>query len=169
MARKKKDRYGLGGEVHFQMAPMIDVVFLLLIFFICVTTFKKADKVELALAYAETAKEYLEDAGTMIINVRPDGVIVTDGLEFRPGAPATLKAYVQGKVDSVGHANFKVAIRADRKAKMKQVKDVYRAAAHAGLTRISLITMTRKRQLPTTGSGGGVAPGPGPDEDELIY
>ena len=146
MARKKKDRFGLRGEVHFQMAPLIDVVFLLLIFFICVTNFEKVDKIDLNLAYAKTAKEYQEGKSTMIVNVRRDGGIVVDGIEFVRGAKETLRLHMQKIADGSGGPHFRVAIRADRKAHMKEVKDVYRAAAHVGLTQISLITVTRQEK-----------------------
>ncbi len=167
MAKKKKDRFGLGGEVHFQMAPLIDVVFLLLIFFICVTNFDKVERVDLALAYAESAKEYQKDKSTMIVNIRSDGTIVVEGIVFLKGAKEKLQVYMQGVVDEIGGPNFKVAIRADRKARMKEIKDVYRAAAHVGLTRISLVTETR-RTAPVTGAGRAPIEGE-PPEEELIY
>jgi len=144
MMKAKKDRYGLRGEVHFQMAPLIDVVFLLLIFFICVSTFHKTDQVEMILAYARTAEEYKKDEATFVVNVQEDGTTIADGETFL--TKSALQFYMVGLVDEVGGPTFKVAIRADRGAEMKGIKDVYRAAAHAGLTRISLITQTRKQE-----------------------
>jgi len=168
MARVKKDRYGLRGEVHFQMAPLIDVVFLLLIFFICVTNFDKIDRDDLALAYAETAKEYIKDDTTLIVQVRPDGSVKAGGFVYLKEAKLKLQGYLQNIVDTRG-PDFKVAIRADRKARMREIKDVYRACAHVGLTRISLITETR--ESPQIGPGGPIKPG-GEEEiadDDLIY
>ena len=91
MARKRKDRFGLSGEVHFQMAPLIDVVFLLLIFFICVTNFDKVEREDLRLAYAETADEYKKGADTVVVQVRPDGTISVPGLVFTKFAKARLQ------------------------------------------------------------------------------
>jgi biopolymer transport protein ExbD len=42
-------------EESFQMAPMIDMVFLLLVFFMTVSTLAKEARPELELAYSETA------------------------------------------------------------------------------------------------------------------
>jgi biopolymer transport protein ExbD len=144
MARKRKDRFGLGGEVHFQMAPLIDVVFLLLIFFICVTNFDKVEREDLRLAYAETADEYKKGNDTVTVQVRADGTMTVGGLVITKFAKTALQDYFQGLVNASG-PNYRVAIRADKRARMKEIKDVYRAAAKAGLTRVTLITETRRR------------------------
>jgi len=145
MARRKKDRYGLRGEVHFQMAPLIDVVFLLLIFFITVTTFHQTEQVDMILAYAKSAKEYKKTQATMVVNVTTNGLIVSGSYTFY--TKDELQSFMQSVVDIRGHTNFKVSIRADQNARMKEIKDVYRAAAHVGLTRISLVTQTRKQEM----------------------
>jgi biopolymer transport protein ExbD len=167
MAKRKKDRFGLGGEVHFQMAPLIDVVFLLLIFFITVTTFDKAEKVEVRLAYAKTAEKYQEGEDTLIVSVTDRGDILVQGKLFL--TKRALQDYMQGLVNEFG-ANWKVAIRADRNARSKEVNNVYRAAANVGLTRISLITETREQEVAARqaepGAAGGEKKKP---EDEVIY
>ena len=169
MAKKKKDRFGLGGEVHFQMAPLIDVVFLLLIFFICVTNFDKAENVDLLLAYAESAKEYQKGTGTMIVNVTKHGEIIVVGKKgrvvFLHRGP--LQQHMQRIADGSGGPHFRIAIRADRKAKMKQIKDVYRAAARVGLTRITLVTQSRKPV--ETGPAGAVSVEDEEPEEGMIY
>jgi biopolymer transport protein ExbD len=144
MARRKKDRFGLGGEVHFQMAPLIDVVFLLLIFFICVTNFDKVEREDLRLAYAETADEYKKGNDTVTVQVRPDGTITVPGLVITKYAKTALEDYFRGVVGK-GAVDFRVAIRADKRARMKEIKEIYVAAAKAGLTRVTLITETRRR------------------------
>jgi biopolymer transport protein ExbD len=165
MARAKKDRYGLRGEVHFQMAPLIDVVFLLLIFFITVSTFYETDKVDLILAYAKTAKELKEGEGTLTVNVTAKGEILVNGLPFT--GQGALQVYMQKL--ATGVPNYKVDIRADRDAHWKEIKDVYRAAAHAGLTRISLVTQTRQGEEQGQGVGAPVSGEKKPGEEDLIY
>jgi biopolymer transport protein ExbD len=167
MARRKKDRFGLSGEVHFQMAPLIDVVFLLLIFFITVTTFDRTEKVDVRLAYAKTAEEYEEGRDTLVVNVTERGdVLIGEHLFLTKRA---LQDYMQGLVDTFG-TGWKVAIRADRDARSREVNNVYRAAATVGLTRISLITETREEHMvagrPEPGVLGEEEQIP---EDELIY
>jgi|GEM_PF-136945 len=159
MAKAKKDRFGLRGEVHFQMAPLIDVVFLLLIFFITVTTFYEAENVDVMLAYAKTAEKFKKGDDTLVVNVTRDGDIVVEGQKFLKEA---LQAFMQ---DLMGNpdmpTSYRVAIRADGKARMKEVKEVYRAAARAGLTRISLVTQTRESEK------AGLGPAAPKEEEEI--
>ncbi|MBN1918594.1 MAG: biopolymer transporter ExbD [Verrucomicrobia bacterium] len=169
MARKKKDRFGLSGEVHFQMAPLIDCVFLILIFFICVTNFDKVEREDLRLAYADTADEYTKDKGTLVVQVRPDGTIVAGGKPMRHQPKEELQNYFQNLVDRLGTTNYRVAIRADKRARWKEIKDIYRAAASVGLTRVTLVTETRQR--PGEGGAGTseehlLGLGTGEDEDD---
>ena len=165
MAKRKKDRFGLSGEVHFQMAPLIDVVFLLLIFFITVTTFDKTERVDVRLAYARTAEQYEKGENTLVVNVTERGdIFIGEHLFLTKRA---LQDYMQGLVDDLG-AGWKVAIRADRDARSKEVNNVYRAAANVGLTRISLITETREEHIVTGRAEPGVLEDEVP-EDEVIY
>ena len=170
MARKKKDRFGLGGEVHFQMAPLIDVVFLLLIFFITVTTFHNAEKVDVILAYAIMAEELKEGQAPLTVNVTKDGEIIASvggAGQRRFTDKAALQEFLVGLVSVAEGPTFRVAIRADRYAQWKEIKDIYRAAAHAGLTRISLVTQTRKEQLRR--APGSRPPGEEEPDPDLIY
>lgn len=169
MAKKKKDRFGLGGEVHFQMAPLIDVVFLLLIFFITVTTFHQTEKVDMVLAYANMAEALKEGQAPLVVNVTEHHEIIVEvgGIGRKVVHKAALQEFLVGLVSEVGGPTFRVAIRADRYARMKEIKDVYRAAAHAGLTRISLVTQTRKEQLRR--ASGSPLPGEEEPDEELIY
>jgi len=144
MAKRKKDRFGLSGEVHFQMAPLIDVVFLLLIFFITVTTFDKAERADVRLAYAKTAEKYEKGENTLVVNVTERGNVLIENHLFL--TKRALQDYMQGLVDTFG-TGWKVAIRADRDARSREVNNVYRAAANVGLTRISLITETREERM----------------------
>jgi biopolymer transport protein ExbD len=170
MHKRRKDRYGLGGEVHFQMAPLIDVVFLLLIFFITVTTFHEADKMDMILAYAKMAEEF-KDKGSLVVNVTRTGSIVVlgqDAVQREFTDVGSLEGYMDDVKAQQG--DVPVAIRADKYARMKEIKDVYRAAARAGLTRISLVTQTRKEeQKMITGRPEIVVGEDEVPEEDLIY
>jgi len=170
MHKRKKDRYGLGGEVHFQMAPLIDVVFLLLIFFITVTTFHQADKMDMVLAYAKMAEEF-KDKGSLVVNVTRTGSIIVlgrDATQYEFTDVDSLEGHMENVVAQEG--DVPVAIRADKYARMKEIKNVYRAAARAGLTRISLVTQTREdEQKLITGRAEIAIDGDEIPEDELIY
>lgn len=68
-------------EVAMNLAPMIDVVFLLLIFFMVATTFIEREK-ELAvdLPQAQSGEEPSKNPELVIINILEDGTVKVDSL-----------------------------------------------------------------------------------------
>ena len=75
--RVRDDNQDDGAEV--QMAPLIDCVFLLLIFFLVAATLKKAHKeLEIQLPHAAAAIKTKSEPDTLIIEVAKDGTIYMD-------------------------------------------------------------------------------------------
>lgn len=74
-------------DISLDLTPLIDVIFMLLIFFIVATTFVKP-KFEVALPDAESAKLVAEKDKTPICAVTVDvaGTIFFDGIETPPDA-----------------------------------------------------------------------------------
>ena len=72
--------YSKEEKLRFEMAPMIDIVFLLLIFFFCVSRFHEKESDEtIQLAIAQSVKQLKIDNNTMLVNVRQDGTVVLSG------------------------------------------------------------------------------------------
>lgn len=66
---------------ELELAPMIDVVFQLLIFFIVTWQFARFERdMDISVPSAEQAENKDRQAGEIIINVRKDGEIVLNGL-----------------------------------------------------------------------------------------
>ncbi|RMH04605.1 MAG: biopolymer transporter ExbD [Planctomycetota bacterium] len=73
-------------EVEMDMTPMIDVTFLLVIFFIIVNDMTQSELEELKLPVAITAVNDDPPKGRPILNVMPDGeVIIKRQSYFKPG------------------------------------------------------------------------------------
>jgi biopolymer transport protein ExbD len=68
LGRKRDDK-----QVEINMSPMVDMTFLLLIFFLVTTTFVKESGVDVNRPIASTAKA--EENPNMIIGVTKDGMI----------------------------------------------------------------------------------------------
>lgn len=67
-------------NVEVAMAPLIDCVFLLLIFFLVATTLKKIDEeVPLTLPDAETVVEVQQPEGFVVISIDREGGFYLDG------------------------------------------------------------------------------------------
>ncbi|MGA0368800.1 MAG: ExbD/TolR family protein [Kiritimatiellia bacterium] len=71
--------------IQFQLAPMIDVVFLLLCFFMTTTLYSQWEtEVDITLPTASTGENLQRLAGEIIINVFADGSLVVNGRSLSP-------------------------------------------------------------------------------------
>ena len=124
-------------EGKMDMSPMIDMVFLLLVFFIVVSTpmvVKMDAKVKPSVAY--NAKQPEEKRGRIVVNVRSDGTIypidVEDGpLETDEDITEYVKAFKE-KYDNQGF-DPRLHLRGDRESVFKYTRKVIKAAALAGV------------------------------------
>lgn len=65
---------------ELELAPMIDVVFLLLIFFIVTWQFARFERdMDISVPAAEEAQDTDRQTGEIIVNVRDDGTIILNG------------------------------------------------------------------------------------------
>jgi biopolymer transport protein ExbD len=118
------------------LTPMIDVVFLLLIFFMLSTTFSKLSEIEVDLPEAQAMKSESNAAINLIIDVQgryflEDKLLInrqTDTLR------RALEERVQGRKDAV------VLISADAKTPHQAVITAMDAARQAGIVHVSLAT-----------------------------
>lgn len=98
--------------VGMEMTPFIDVVFLLLIFFLVATTFQRAERqLQIALPIAAAAGPLSSALREIVINVNAQGQLFVSS---RPVSTDELRALVEQAVS--GNANQKVTVRGDRHA-----------------------------------------------------
>jgi biopolymer transport protein ExbD len=125
MARRRKSH---PPEEDFPMTPMIDMVFLLLVFFMTVSTLARADKqVELDLPESSESDvpEDLSDRGTVSLDA--------DGNIYLGARPLTLeKMQSEMKAALEFNPDLRVHVRADQKTPYHQIKKVLRACAEVG-------------------------------------
>lgn len=99
-----------GAGVSIEMTPMIDMVFLLLIFFLVATTFQQSEReMQIALPFANSSAPISALLQELIINVDAEGKIILGG--------RTLTAEeLQSRVSESVAANpeQKVTVRGDR-------------------------------------------------------
>lgn len=81
----------LGEDSQLNLAPMIDVVFLLLIFFMVATTFATLEEqIDLDLPVAESGEAPIEIPDELIVDVDRDGNLFLAGSAVDEGALANL-------------------------------------------------------------------------------
>jgi biopolymer transport protein ExbD len=111
------------GETGIDLAPMLDFVLNLLIFFIITTSFVKEAGVEVTRADAETAVH--REKGNILIAIRPNGEIWMDRqqVDIRGVRPLIERLHVERPDDSV----IIVADKASRTGLLASVMDAVRA------------------------------------------
>ena len=119
------------------LTPLIDVVFLLLIFFMVTTTFNQHANLRVELPDASNAVQSNEDNKVEVI-IDKNGQYFIDGTSLLDQKSRTLVTAL-GKV--VKNRNTeKILIRADAQAPHQSVVSVMDAAGKLGLTQISIAT-----------------------------
>jgi len=131
-------------EVPFQIAPMIDIVFQLLIFFLM--TFKLVEQdfareVSLPIAANGTERK-AEPVMEVCINVLPDGIVRVGEKFYKP---ADLAAVLKRETASAGKGiERKVLIRGDREAHYGKIMRIMAACAEAGIWNVAFSTFDRE-------------------------
>ena len=137
------------GEPEFQVAPMIDVLLVLLIFFMSITSAQvlKVDK-SITLPIAANALKMDSQRSQAIVNVRWDeaakesSYIMDDKAYSDPAdltkALAAAKKIGEAKVNVGPNPAFRCVIRGDRDAYAASVTRAMNAAAEAGITDVTI-------------------------------
>ena len=141
MASKKLHRAAAGSddELQVDMSPMIDMVFLLLIFFIVASTVivvKQDPEVEPPVAkYSKKAKD---GKGRIVINVRQDGTFLAETATLTFDDSEDIQKYVkERKAIEEGKGLVPVIhLRGDQGVPFKYVRKGIRAAALAGVDNV---------------------------------
>ena len=71
-------------DAELNMTPMIDIVFIMLIFFIVTTSFVKETGIEVSRPSADTAER--KEKGSILIGIRGNGEIWMDNRQIDPDA-----------------------------------------------------------------------------------
>lgn len=138
-------------ELAIDMTPLIDVVFLLLIFFMVTTTFSRETRllVNLPEANAEVAES---DLGQIEILVARDGSFSING---RGLVNASIETLVQGlEVESGGDHSLPILLIADAEATHQSVVTAMDGIGQSGFTRLNIATQRpqQSEQLEQPGS-----------------
>ncbi len=132
-------RKGLSEEVEVNLTPLIDVVFLLLIFFMVTTTFDRDAKIKINLPTTSNAVTTPEKNETLEILIDNQGKYFVDGREILNNKPETLFRAMSQILDQRGK-NPPLVISADANANYQSVVTAMDIAGRLGLTNFSMAT-----------------------------
>lgn len=125
-----------------QMAPLIDVVFLTLIFFITVSVYASMEsEVDIQLPTANSAIQNERTQGEIFINLRSDGRVVLNGREMSIDE-------LQGVLQRVAELfpGGSVIIRGDRQAALGYAITVLDCCRKADIPNVSFAALTEETQ-----------------------
>jgi len=135
-----KFKRSIKAEAGIDLTPLIDVVFLLLIFFMVTSTFTRQSNLLINLPEAEGS--VAEDAALRIeILVSRDGGYTVNGRELLDSSFAALTTALAEL--SAGDTDVPVTITADADTTHQSVVTALDAVAQLGITRLSIATRRR--------------------------
>ncbi len=134
-------------DLQINLTPLIDVVFLLLIFFMVSTTFKNESRMQIRLPEASEAAVPAEDLRLLEVQISEREEFAVRGPE--EDSAQTLINNDQDTIyralrDKSGDTRPLMVIRADRRTPHEAVVRAMDAARRLGLTRVTFATTDRE-------------------------
>lgn len=130
-------------EIDINVTSLIDVVLLLLIFFMVSTRFVEHSQLKLTLPVASPAAS-TRDPAVIEVSIDRQQQCYVDGKALVNTSPRLLEQALREA--AAGRESPTVVISADRETGFQRVVDVMDAASKVGLTRISFPTKAREAE-----------------------
>ncbi len=124
------------------LTSLIDVVLLLLIFFMVSTSFVKQSKITISLPEADSLPLVEETPGQIDIMITEAGTYLVNGRELINSRPETIRNALQ-KVSN-GNNDLLLTISADANAKHQDVVTAMDVAGRLGFVKISIATVNEQ-------------------------
>jgi biopolymer transport protein ExbD len=125
-----------------QLAPMIDIVFLLLIFFIVTWQFSRSEtEMKISVPSSQEGADPKRVLGEIIVNVRVTGEVVVEG-------QVMTQAQLKEKLAAIArqHKNQPIRLRGDAEASYQTIVEVIDTCQKAGIWNISFATQRKKTE-----------------------
>ena len=148
--RYRSDHRRMSGTMAFNATPMVDVIFLLTIFFMLVTRFSSAEQIRMELPKPKNSQaKVTRMPERIVINCRmadlddPAGRLVLYGIG--PNRPEPL-ALISDRLASMKQASpqLQVVLRADRRLHYADVRAVMRVIARHGIEMLNVVAHVRE-------------------------
>ena len=125
-------------SVEVNLTPLIDVVFLLLIFFMVTTTFDRHAKLKVSLPES-SQKSTQQQSDPLVLSIDAKGNYFINGRQVVNQSLDTLKQALQKVIGE--NTDMALVLRADANTPHKAVVRAMDAASQLGLTKLSIATV----------------------------
>jgi biopolymer transport protein ExbD len=126
-------------EPEVNLTSLIDVVLLLLIFFMVSTSFVKQSQISIRLPQAQNTPEVEEIPDQLEIMITEQGTYLVNGRELVNNRPETIRNALQKT--SGGNTQLPLTISADANARHQYVVTAMDVAGKLGFVQISIATV----------------------------
>ncbi|MBK1727009.1 ExbD/TolR family protein [Halorhodospira neutriphila] len=126
-------------EPELNLAPLIDVVFLLLIFFMVTTTFVREAGLDITLPESSAARSAAPEA--VEVSVGADGTYYVGEQALINRRPETLAKALREALEAGGGEQQRVVVRAAAQAPHQAVVRALDGVGRAGVERVSIATL----------------------------
>ncbi len=134
-------------DPEFQIAPMIDILLVLLVFFMSISTTEVLQSdAGINLPVAKDAKEAKDNPGQVIINIAYNAInnttaITVQDVEY---GPAELVGLLQNQVAK--NPLIRVLIRADRQVRYEFLRKVLESVGNAGVGNVTFSVVDKEME-----------------------
>ncbi|MFT6862055.1 MAG: biopolymer transport protein ExbD [Akkermansiaceae bacterium] len=136
-----------GEAVEMDMSPMIDMVFLLLLFFLVVSN-PKTIKIDpnLTPSVAENAQAAKTKNGKIVVNVRKNGDVIQEDTKTQLNGMDDLQDYIKKEKERVQGKGYEpvLHIRADQGVEFKYVQRVIKSGAAVGVKQVAYASFNKE-------------------------
>ena len=125
------------GEVGFQIAPMVDVVFVLMLFFMACAGFRATER-ELSIALPAKQPSGLPTEVAITVDISADGQVIANGQSFGAAADKQLPAFRDWlKTAQSFDTKAPVFIRPNGAVRHERIMDVLNACRAVGIGNVT--------------------------------
>lgn len=133
----KRRRY-LDDETEINVTPMLDIIFIMLIFFIVTTSFVKEEGLEVSRPANTPPREIVQDKGPIVVRISSSGLISVKGRVLEPDA---VQANLEREKAEKPEAPLIVAAHPD--ADTEALVVILDAAEAVGIESVNVATRTQ--------------------------
>ncbi len=135
-------------EPEFQIAPMIDILLVLLVFFMSISSTEVLQvNQEIMLPVAKDAKDSSDNPGQAIINVTWVPITEVGGItmdEKKYARPDDIIPELQRRI--LRNPMMRVLVRADRNVRYEYLRELLRAVGDAGVSNVTFSVIDKEMQ-----------------------
>ncbi|MEH3022940.1 MAG: biopolymer transporter ExbD [Pseudomonas oryzihabitans] len=133
-------------EVYINLASFIDVIFVLLLFFVVTATFSRPSQLKIELPEADSAAAAANQAKTLEISITADGQMALNGQTLVRNDLTGLTTALQR--ESGGDNSLPLVITADGRATHQAVVMAMDAAGKLGFSQLRITTLEAQAKRP---------------------